>query len=114
MPTHGSCRPLVEMSASSPDFVTVWKLAKLFDVDVDAVVDPAWFADYTVLSPNGVELAVEMKTPPRETLMDDGSPEFRQKFLFLVKQLEQERAALDLPEPGRGRIGRKNVKKRNK
>jgi transcriptional regulator with XRE-family HTH domain len=98
---------LFERESLSPDFVTVWKLAKLFGVTVEEATDPAWFPDLTVMSPAGVQLAVEFKRPPRETLKVDGPREFLIRLESVTHQLSEERAMLGLPQPGRGRIGRR-------
>src|SRR5689334_4280367 len=45
---------LFERETLTPDFITVWKLARLFDVPIEEVVDDAWFRDEDVLSPHGL------------------------------------------------------------
>ena len=90
---------LFERDALSPDFVTVWKIAKLYDVEVDEIVDPAWFYDSAVITPRAVELLTELKTPPRETLKSDGPPEIRKQLAMLTRELEEERARLGIPDP---------------
>ena len=104
---------LFERQTLTPDFVTVWKLACLFDVPIEEVVDDAWFRDEDVVSPHGARVFLQFELPPREGWDAPDIPYYSNKSLELQRRLAQvisrrrrERTALGLPMPGRGRTGR--------
>lgn len=94
---------LASRESLNPDAATVQKLAWVFGVPVEELIDPAWFRPEDVLSPHGVALAAEHGLPPRETLRDDGPERFRSAFARLAKRLRRQREQLGLGDPGRGR-----------
>jgi transcriptional regulator with XRE-family HTH domain len=94
---------LASRESLNPDAATVQKLAWVFGVPVEELMDPAWFRPEDVLSPHGVALAAEQALKPRETLRDDGPERFRHAFARLAGRIRRERDQLGLGDPGRGR-----------
>lgn len=92
---------IADRKTLSPDAATIQKLAWLFDVPIEQLVDPAWFRPEDVLSPAGVALASEHGLPPRETLRDEGPERFRRAFARLAGRLRREREQLGITEAGR-------------
>jgi transcriptional regulator with XRE-family HTH domain len=104
---------LFDRETLTPDFVTVWKLARLFDVPIEDVVDDAWFRDEDTLSPHGVTVLLEADLPPREGLdwIATGTGAFadiKVRLDELVSSRRRQRQSLGLPEPGRGRKARRD------
>lgn len=94
---------LASRESLNPDAATVQKLAWLFAVPVEDLIDPAWFRPEDVLSPHGVALAAEHGLPPREALRDDGPEKFQRAFARLAGRIRRQRDQLGLADPGRGR-----------